>query len=292
MRTLPALLSASFLLAACATDAPTRTAGPALPPAPLPTYKIGDRVSWSNGQTETVVAVEGEVVRWRDQDGNTYSGFRNFILPSLAWDYPKTSAVTEMEVPPGTLWPLVAGNNIHFTVSQRLTRKIHNSEVAYHDEWECQVDGTERITIALGSFDTFTLRCKRYWRGSNIGEIVWYYAPALGRVVKRNWTDAKEPDELIAMGSGPLSPLAEKVATKVRQHGLEALPSGAKAVGRAAGIKTTVQPKATFTTTTGEYCRDFLQTVETSSARATTAGMACRAKNGQWAVVDRPKAED
>lgn len=299
------LVSTALLLAACASGQPPdqttasqrsadlRPTGPSLPPASLPIYAIGDQVSWSNGQTETVVAVEGEVVTWRDQDGNTFSGYRNFVLPSLAWDYPKSKATTQIGIPAATLWPLVPGNDAHFKVSQRLTLKIHDSEVAYHDEWGCRVDGTERVTIALGSFDTFKLRCKRFWQGSNIGEIDWFYAPQLGRVVKRNWTGAKEPEELIAIGSGKLGTKAERVAAKVRQQGLEALPSGTKAVGRIGDIQAQVQPKATFTTSTGVICRDFLQMVETKAARATAAGIACRAKDGKWAVVDKLKtAED
>lgn len=285
-------VTATLLVAACAHEPPRQMAGPALPPAALPTYAVGDQLTWSNGQTETVVAVDGEKVSWRDQDGNTFTGYRNFALPSLAWDYPTTKAATEVAIPANTLWPLKSGNQADFTVSQRLNIKIHNSEVAYHDEWGCQVDGTERVTVALGHFDTFRLRCKRYWRGSNIGEITWNYAPALGRVVKRNWTGAKEPEELIAMGSGKLDAKAETVAAKVRQHGLEKLPSGNGALGKTAGIQAQVTPKATFVTSTGAICRDFLQTVQTKSARATAAGVACRAKDGKWAVVDKIKTKE
>ncbi|MBC7950575.1 MAG: hypothetical protein H7Z12_01970 [Rhodospirillaceae bacterium] len=285
-------VTATLLVAACASEPPRQMAGPALPPAPLPTYAIGDQVTWSNGQTETVVAIDGEVVSWRDQDGNTFSGYRNFTLPSLAWDYPKSTATTEMAIPATTLWPLKLGNEADFKVSQRLTLKIHDSDLAYHDEWGCRVDGTERVSVALGKFDTFKLRCKRFWQGSNIGEITWNYAPALGRVVKRNWTGAKEPEELIAMGSGKLGPKAETVAAKVRQHGLEKMVSGSGAMGRAAGIQAQIVPKATFTTSTGAICRDFLQTLETKTARATTAGIACRAKDGKWTVVDRIKATE
>lgn len=289
----PATFVTATLLAACASGPPRQITGPALPPAPLPAYAIGDQVTWSNGQTETVVAVDGEKVSWRDQDGNTFTGYRNFALPSLAWDYPKTKAATEMPIPATTLWPLKTGNEADFKVSQRLTLKIHNSDIAYHDEWGCRVNGTERVKVALGSFDTFKLRCKRYWQGSNIGEITWNYAPALNRVVKRNWTGAEEPEELTAMASGTLDSKAGTVAAKVRQHGLEKLPSGNGALGKAGAIQAQVTPKATFVTSTGTICRDFLQTIQTPSAQATAAGVACRATDGTWNVVDRIKtAED
>lgn len=290
MRALP-LISATLLVAACTADPPRVSSGPALTPANLPSYTVGDQVTWSNGQTETVIAVNGEVVTWRDQDGNSFTGYRNFVLPSLTWDYPTTKATTQMAIPANTLWPLKPGNKAHFKVNQRLTLKIHDSEVAYHDEWGCQVEDTQRVAIALGSFDTFKLRCKRFWQGSNIGEISWYYAPSLGRVVKREWTGAKEAEELIALSSGTLDARAEKIAASVRQQGLEGVASGNKALGRAGTIKAQVQPKASFTTSTGAICRDFLQTIDTKSAHATAAGIACRAPDGQWNVVDKIKAK-
>lgn len=281
----------SLALAAC-TELPPQVAGPTLPPAQLPLLRVGDSVSWSNGQTETVVAVDGEVVRWRDQDGNTFAGYRNFVLPSLAWDYPETRAVNSMDLPPDTLWPLKAGNEAHFQVEQRLTLKIHESEVAYTDEWMCGVLGTERVEGRLGSFDTWKLRCQRYWHGSNIGEIVWNYAPALGQVVRRNWTGAKEPEELVAIGRGPLDAKAERVAAKVRQQGLEKLASGRKALGRQGDVQVWVRPKATYRAADGAWCRDFLQTVSTATARAIAAGSACRETDGKWAVVDKLKAAE
>lgn len=288
MRRACRLLPMLALLPACAQQPPL-VAGPALPPAPLPTPHVGDSISWSNGRTETVVAVDGEVVRWRDQDGNTYSGYRNFMLPSLAWDYPETRAVTRMDLVPGTLWPLKAGNNVHFTVEQRLTLKIHDSDVAYTDEWMCGVLGTERVTVRLGSFDTWKLRCQRYWRGSNIGEIEWNYAPALGHVVRRTWTGAKEAEELVAIGHGPLDAKAQQVAAKVRQQGLERLPTGRKAVGKAGLVEVSVQPQATYRVAGGAWCRDFRQVVGTATAQATSVGSACREKDGKWLVVDKLK---
>lgn len=281
----------ALALAACTQ--PLKLADdPTLPPAPLPQWRVGDSISWSNGQTETVVAVDGEVVRWRDQDGNTYAGYRNFLLPSLEWDYPETRATTRMDVPPQTLWPLKAGNQTHFKVAQRLTMKIHDSEVSYHDEWMCGVLGTERVSIRLGSFDTWKLRCQRYWRGSNIGEIVWNYAPSLGQVVRRTWTGAKEPDELVAIGHGTLDPKAEKVAAKVRQRGLEALASGRSALGRAGSVEATVQPIATYRAANGAWCRDFLQNVSSGPTHARSTGSACRSADGTWTVVDKLKSKE
>ncbi len=292
--TLAAWTLTACALAACVPgpDLGETAAAPMLAPAPLPQWRVGDSVSWSNGQTETVTAVEGEVVRWRDQDGNTYAGYRNFMLPSLEWDYPETRAVTAMDLPPDLLWPLKTGNRAHFTVGQRLTLKIHNSEIAYNDEWICGVDGTERISARLGDFDTWRLRCQRYWRGSNIGEIVWNYAPTLGQVVRRNWTGAKEADELVAVGRGPLDAKAERVADKVRQKGLETLAAGRKALGRTRDVEAMVQPVASFQTEDGTWCRDFRQVIQTAAANVTTAGSACRDGDGRWTVVDRWKQKD
>lgn len=284
-------LAALALVAACAVQpAAEMAAGPALPPAPLPRFAIGDRLSWSNGNTETVVAVDGEKLTWEDQNGNSFTGYRNVTLPSLRWSYPNDRAVTEMDAPPTQLWPLEVGKRAHFTVVQ--TQTLYNSENTYSMEWECGVDGTERVTAALGGFDTFRLRCTRYWRGSNVGEVHWFYAPALGRVVRRTWTGAEIPEDLVAIGTGTLDKRAEKIAAKVRAKALEAAESGARARGRANGIVATVTPTATFATDTGRYCRDFRQLIHTAKAKAITAATACRAPSGEWVVVDRIKGPD
>jgi hypothetical protein len=292
------LPTACLLLTACAADisgpfpSQQSAASLELPPAQLPSYRVGDQVTWSNGQTETVVAVDGEVVNWRDQDGNSYSSYRNFVLPSLAWDYPTSRARTEIPVAADTLWPLAPGKDAHFKVHQRLVAKIHNSETAYFDEWGCRVIGAEKVKVKLGRFDTYKVRCSRFWQGSNVGEITWNYAPALGRVVRRSWTGADEPEELIAIGHGAIEPKAEQAAAKLRQRGLESLASGAKAVGKTSWMQAAVQPRATFVTSKGAVCRDFLQTIVTRQGRATSAGTACRAEDGKWQVVDKIKTKE
>lgn len=287
-----ALVPAAALLAGCATS-PTAPLSrePALPPAPLPEFDVGDHVSWSNGATETVVEVNGEVVRWRDQNGNGFTGYRNFTLPSLDWSYPDDRATTRSDAPPTQLWPLEVGKHARFNAVQTQTR-YDTSTATYSMEWECGVDGTERVEVPLGTFDTFRLRCSRFWRGSNIGNVVWFYAPSLERVVRRTWTGAKAPEDLVAVGAGPLSPRAEAVAAKVRAKALDAAESGARARARLDDIEAVVTPVATFATARGAYCRDFLQQIDTAEATAITAGTACRSDKGEWQVVDRLPGKD
>src|SRR5690242_1312867 len=70
------------VLVGCGSRQPREIA--ALGPAQLPNYGLGDSYQLSDGSRETVVAVDGDVVRWRGSDGN-YITSRDIMLPRLSW---------------------------------------------------------------------------------------------------------------------------------------------------------------------------------------------------------------
>ncbi len=245
----------------------------------LPGYRVGDRLAWSNGRSEIVTAVQGEIVSWKDQDGKVSQSYRNFLLPTLAWSSPEGPVTSTIDAQPDLLWPLRAGTSETFQVQRTVGGTV------LRDEWGCHVGATERINVPLGSFDTIKAYCQQYRQGSIIGEIRWNYAPALGRVIRQTWSGAGQPDELVGIGSGTLDPRAEAVAAQVRQQGLEQVASGTRAVGQGGGIRATLLPRTTFTTKAGAYCRDFVQTLSSPGAEVASAGVACREKSGAWRVV-------
>ena len=57
---------------------------PSLPPAVLPTYGLGDSYQFSDGSNASVAAVDGDVVRWRDND-STFVTSRDVLAPRLTW---------------------------------------------------------------------------------------------------------------------------------------------------------------------------------------------------------------
>lgn len=277
------ILLAALGLGACTT--PVTYDGPPLGKAELPTLRPGDTLTWSGGYSETVTAVDGDVVSWQDDHGNTFRSYRNFLLPSLAWDYPRTRAATEIHATPDLLWPLEKGKRAWFDVRQRLTIKVHASEVAYTDEWMCDVQGTEAVTVPLGTFDTWRLRCARFWRGSNLGEVVWNYAPALEAVVRRRYPGQDHADELVALRKGRMPVAAGEVAGAIRQTALEKHGSGKDLRLQAGGMAVSVTPRATWKTDAGGWCRSLTETVADGDGSLMRVATACRDRDGRWQVV-------
>lgn len=283
------VVAVASLLAACAESPDLAPPGLAGAP-PLPGWQVGDSVSWSSGRTETVIAIEGELVRWRDQDGASFTAYRNFVLPMAEWEDAQTKATATTDAKPDALWPLKAGARTEFQTVLQLARKEGGTPSTITQRWACQVDGTEKISVLLGSFDTWKLRCRQASQDGAAGEVSWNYSPELGQVVRRS--EGGEADELVALGHGLPGAKAERVADRVRQKGLEALVSGRKAIGKYDDIEAMVQPRASFVTDKGTTCRDFVQTLNTAKARTTSVGSACRDVDGRWVVVDRMRKGD
>ncbi|MGE5546011.1 MAG: hypothetical protein ACM33T_03870 [Solirubrobacterales bacterium] len=272
-----AILSFTLLVAGCTAVPPPP--GPELAPAPLPEVAPGLTLTWSSGVSETVTAVRGETVDWRDGDGNSFTAYRNFVLPQLAWDYPRTRAVTEVMAAPQALWPLTVGKAEHFRVIQRITEKIHGSERPYMNDWICRVAGTEALATRLGVFDTYRLTCARYWQGSNMGEVRWNYAPTLGVPVRRVWPDGSR-EELVGLSAGqPLPALAD--LESVRQEALERLPSGRRLERVSGGLAIAVTPVATHHGGDG-FCRVHAVEIRSADARTLRSALACRGADGRW----------
>ena len=70
------------LLTACGSKQPADLG--ALPPAPLPTYGLGDSYQFSDGSGDAVISVGGDLIRWQAKNG-TYVTARDILLPRLAW---------------------------------------------------------------------------------------------------------------------------------------------------------------------------------------------------------------
>src|ERR1700722_2319073 len=75
------LLALVALAAGCTY--PPVDIGP-LPTAVLPGYGLGDSYRFSDGSSDSVVAVDSDVVRWRGK-GGSYTTSHDVLMPRLAW---------------------------------------------------------------------------------------------------------------------------------------------------------------------------------------------------------------
>ena len=161
--------------------------GPKLPPAQLPRYKVGDSFTYDDGRTETVIAVNGDTITWRNDKGVVRTGYRNFLIPYLAWQNSTRRMHAKTDAAPDILWPLVVGNDDSFHVKRTVERNDGTSKNEYLQNWRCVVEGTQVVTVPAGTFDTYKISCFRtvsmdfYWRQT----LTYYFAPEVGHYVLR-----------------------------------------------------------------------------------------------------------
>jgi len=144
-----------------------------LPPAAQPRYEEGDTYVFEVKGVqvvETVNEVDGQVVHWGDDNGNTWATLHDPILqPISEIEISRRYSQAALHI-----FPLQKGRTSTFTVFEmprdgNERRRVEN----------CLVEGAVRVTVKAGEFDTYRVRCKR----RNYNETM-YYAPRVGHVVK------------------------------------------------------------------------------------------------------------
>ena len=189
------LLLFQILILAMGCSTAPHPAGPNLVSESLPHYEIGTTYVYSNGSSETVTGISPQLVTWRDHRGNVYHRSRDFTYRAVSWKTSARKGSRRFETfsysyvkGNNSLWPLQKGNLSSF--KERVTsNKTGEPEKSYQVNWECEVIGTERITVMAGEFDTWKIACKRYnnfqepWE-ARVREIkTWNYVPLFNRLI-------------------------------------------------------------------------------------------------------------
>ena len=144
-----------------------------LEPAPFKSLPEGTFMVWENLDTGKRVQgivgrTHGLIVSWI-WEGRNFSSFAHICMDCVAAGVPPDGGLL------GQLFPLQVGKAVTFT------RRWAGE--AWHDRIEVQ--GTERITVPAGTFDTFVLlRVSEQVGGAWRAEQRVWYAPKLGWVVK------------------------------------------------------------------------------------------------------------
>jgi surface antigen len=79
----------------------------------------------------------------------------------------------------------------------------------------------------------------------------------------------------------------QQMARKAAHQALESTPSGVTTQWRNPdnGHTGTVTPRRTYQTASGQYCREYTQTITIGGRPQTSYGTACRQPDGQWKIV-------
>lgn len=282
--------------------------GPQLPPATVPRYAVGEAFTYDDKRTDTVIAAKGDLVTWRSDRGIINRQSHDFLLPPVSWQTRTRRSRAKITANTGTLWPLKIGNKVRFDVSRVISGNDGSPIRELSQSWQCVVEGTERLTVAAGSFDTYKIPCFRYtantsnWRQTR----TYYYAPEIGHYVVREDIHINRPSkrrELVSIGFNSRV-LAKSDQTSLIRTFRDTMNKNRDYAGRAwksadGKISATLTPKRTFRNVRGTTCRDYTSAYHLGVQTRTNNKRACKQADGQWKVVpmdpeftevDTPKA--
>ena len=277
-----------------------------LPPASLPQWGVGDRITYSNGRSEKVTKVDRNKVYWEKTQTTKFETSNNFIEPEL--HYESKTKIRDKKVisfggskHPDTLWPLKIDNSVSFYYLQGFTNlKIgRNFPTKRMKQMKCRVDDTATVQVLAGKFDTYVVKCHKVTSKQNKGtEYTYYYAPSLGHWVLRltQTTKGKRYEkELMRLERGVrwLSKKQRRSLRKVLQDTMESNLTNQKSIWKSKDKKTIVEIYPTRTTKleTGVFCRNYVQIIK-SNNEARSAGLLCRNKDKKWKIPKREKVKN
>lgn len=267
--------------------------GPALEPAPLPIYKVGDRFLYDDGSTEEVVAIEGERVTWRQRDGGSFDRYRNLALPKLAWESTERQGTAQVSAAVDTLWPLAVGQEAAFAEKVEATDKADGTTRSYAHGQRCWVDGTENLTVPAGNYDTYRIVCERSdssWSPrARAQRQIWYYAPVLGHyVMAAQDRDRDDPKvrRLVAyeFPEVPHAVAASRSLDELIQRTLETRLDGERVrwVDKERLRAVQITPMTATHGPDGRLCRPYMLMINLATRTETKSGEACRGPTGRW----------
>ena len=266
-----------------------------LPAAPLPTYGLGNSYQFSDGSSNSVTAVEDDVIRWRGNDGSTYSTSRDVLLPRLAWTNGSERGDRRINGDPTQLFPLEAGKEVGFTATRNVRRSPRGRPVTVQEDWACGVFDPARVATKAGVFDTWRVTCTmRETPAVTSNGLIrrnFYYAPDIGFYVRMEEGFGDGPLQSADLsGYTSSDPIMASSALRQRsiqlQKALESEVSGNQArwTDPATGADGVVSLLDTRRSEQYGWCRDFAEHIRWSGASTPCTARAA-ATPGIWDIV-------
>jgi len=273
----------------------TYSSNPQLTRAELPDYAVGEYFVFDDGTAAVVTGVSREEVTWRYQNGAISTRYRNFILPALSWTSANSRSQTTLTAQPDMLWPLTTGNRSQYESYQVISRNDRIESTELSRKWECGVEGTERVSVPAGTFDTYVVACKRYSTNSNSWRAThkYYYAPELGHYVIRDDSFRSRSDRtrrLVAYGfNSTFLPEQEQINLNRRlQDALSRNPDGIASTWKSkpGDITAMLVPVNSYTGSDGADCRDYYSIYSVKGRVRKNVRSVCKQPEGRWQRVD------
>ena len=261
----------------------------------LPDYVPGEYFVYDDGTSALVTSVSDGLVSWKHHNGATSKGYPNFIIPDLTWSSANRFSQGRTSAPPDLLWPLAVGKRAQFEFTQTITPKDGRAPEQIDRNWICSVEGTKRVTVPAGEFDTVVIACNRFstasrsWRATRR----FYYAPEVGHYVIREDQHRRRADtrrELAAYGfnSTVLSKRDQAKLNKTLQAALSKNRDGRASFwrSRSGDISAMLVPVASYTGPENQACREYRSVYSVKGRIREHARDVCRQADGSWQRVD------
>ncbi len=279
-----------------------------LKPAPLPRYTVGTKYVYSNGTWETVTRVDDDGVTWLNYRRRASRGLADFTFGRSQWETRTRNGIREFEnatflavEPTTTLWPLEPGKVTRFEERGKWFSET-GIDHRYTLYWSCEVQGTERVSVAAGDFSTWKITCRKkpnkFRATSKTREFrTWYYAPAVNHWVleERDYNGYRKnrSKELVAILPDLKSFTASEddiiAIKKAFQNSLEYGKSDDTTVYEnfREQLVIGITPKKTFQHGDGRFCRQYWQVIAKEGVPYEYPGIACRNDEARWVVPRR-----
>jgi len=273
----------------------TYSSNPHLTRADLPDYAVGEYFIFDDGTAAVVTGVSKEEVTWRYQNGAISTRYRNFILPALSWTSASSQSQTTLTASSDMLWPLATGNRGQYESYQVISRNDRIESTELSRKWECTVEGTERVSVPAGTFDTYVVACKRYSTSSNSWRATrkYYYAPELGHYVIRDDIFRSRSDRtrrLVAYGfNSTFLPEQEQINLNGKlQDALSRNPDSIASTWKSkpGDITAMLVPVNSYTGSDGAECRDYYSIYSVKGRIRKNARSVCKLPEGRWQRVN------
>jgi hypothetical protein len=288
------LIGLLILQAGCGSKQPADPGR--LPVAPVPEYSVGDSYRFSDGATESVVAIDRDTVRWRGSSG-TYVTSHDVLLPSLAWADASGQGERRISASPPLLFPLQPGKSVVFGATRTIRPLTGTGPVTVHENWRCDVSGTAHLETPAGAFNTWRVDCSMTEQpgapSSSVVQRSSYYAPEIGFYVRRDErTGERQAQHVELIDYTTAEPALPDSALRLRvvriQQALEQDLSGDAVSWNdpATGDDGDVLPVRTVRSEQYGWCRDFTEHIRAAGRAYSLQGTGCRNASGIWDIVE------
>lgn len=264
--------------------------------AQLPNFKLGDSVTYTSGRKERVKAVNGVELFWRRSSSNNWVGNSDFFLPNVEYTSKSGHIKEKITYLDGDVWPLRIGKAVDMHSYREYRPEGYTYSKFYTRHWKCKVEGTSRVKITIGEFDTYVVRCdKIYDKGQKITmSKYWHYSPLLrSPLAYVLYRPGKEPYAREVMhirrGMKWLEVKERKSLSRALQRAMESNPVDKVSTWVSKDGRTRVQMKATNTLrlADGTYCRNYTQEISYQNEVQYAAGLVCRKHKNRWSHLKK-----